>query len=130
MAQNNQNAMAIACFYGKVNIFLMMTINPKWPEIERELLPGQTAYDWPDLVVQVFQLKKQALIDRIVKDKVFGEVDAYVYTIKFQKQGFPHMHLLLFLKNGYKLTTLEAIDSCISAQWPDEATEKKLFDTV
>ncbi|KAJ2931872.1 hypothetical protein H1R20_g5233, partial [Candolleomyces eurysporus] len=84
MAQNYQDAMAIARFYGKVDIFLTMTTNPKWPEIER-LLPGQTAYDRPDLVVRVFQLKKQALIDRIVKDKVFGEVDAYVYTIKFQK---------------------------------------------
>ncbi|KAJ2924672.1 hypothetical protein H1R20_g12432, partial [Candolleomyces eurysporus] len=130
MAQNYQDAMAIARFYGKVDIFLTMTTNPKWPEIERELLPGQTAYDRPDLVVRVFQLKKQALIDRIVKDKIFGEVDAYVYTIEFQKRGLPHMHLLLFLKNGYKLTTPDAIDSCISAQWPDEATEQKLFDTV
>ncbi|KAJ2929201.1 hypothetical protein H1R20_g7887, partial [Candolleomyces eurysporus] len=130
MAQNYQDSMAIARFYGKVDLFLTMTTNPKWPEIERELLPGQTAYDRPDLVVRVFQLKKQALLDRIIKDKIYGEVDAYVYTIEFQKRGLPHMHLLLFLKNGYKLTTPEAVDSCISAQWPDREQNPLLFDTV
>ncbi|RXW16701.1 hypothetical protein EST38_g9156 [Candolleomyces aberdarensis] len=130
MAQNYQDSMAIARFYGKVDLFLMMTTNPKWPEIERELLPGQTAYDRPDLVVRVLQLKKQVLLDCIIKGKIYGEVDAYVYSIEFQKHGLPHMHLLLFLKNGYKLTTPEAIDSCISAQWPDREQNPLLFDTV
>jgi hypothetical protein len=48
--------MAIARFYKKVDLFLTMMTNPKWPEIERELLPGQTAYDGPELTVQRISL--------------------------------------------------------------------------
>ena len=62
-----------------------MTTNPHWSEIERELLPGQTAYDRPDLVARMFQLKKKVVIEYIYKHGVFGRVVAYVYVIKFQK---------------------------------------------
>jgi hypothetical protein len=107
-----------------------MTCNPEWPEIKRELLPGQTAYDRPDLVARVFQLKKKALIQYIYKHGLFGSAVAYVYTIEFQKRGLPHIHLLIFLKDGWKLNSPEAIDSCISAQWPDREAQPLLFETV
>ncbi|KIM40031.1 hypothetical protein M413DRAFT_29163, partial [Hebeloma cylindrosporum] len=111
LGQGFQDSMAIARYFRKVDIFLTMTTNPRWAEIERELLPGQTAYDRPDLVTRVFQLKKKAVVDYIYKFGVFGSVAAYVYTIEFQKRGLPHMHILIFLKEPYKLLTPEAIDS-------------------
>jgi len=40
------------------------------------------------------------------------------------------MHCLIFLKEPYKLLTPEAIDSCISAHWPDPEREPLLFETV
>ncbi|KAJ3500516.1 hypothetical protein NMY22_g19236 [Coprinellus aureogranulatus] len=107
-----------------------MMCNLCWPEITRELGPGQTAYDRPDLVARVFQLKKKALLEYIFKHGIFGASVAYVYTIEFQKQGLPHIHILIFLANGWKLITLEAIDSCICAEWPDPATQPLLFETV
>lgn len=61
-----------------------MTTNLNWPEITHELLPGETPYDWPDLVARVFQLKKEALIKDILNG-VLGRVSAYVYSIEFQK---------------------------------------------
>ena len=95
MGQGFQDSIAIARFFQKVNIFLMMTTNPQWIEILRELLPGQTVYDRPNLVAHVFQLKKQELLDYIYKHGVFGHAVAYVYTIEFQKCGLPHMHCLI-----------------------------------
>lgn len=55
---------------------------------------------------------------------------AYVYTIEFQKRGLPHMHCLIFLNEPYKLSTPDAIDSCIWARWPDPEKEPLLFETV
>lgn len=130
MTQGFQDSMALARFFKKVDLFVTMTTNPQWPEIERELLPGQTSYDRPDLVSRVFRMKQKALVDDVHKHGIFGITVAYVYTIEFQKRGLPHMHILIFLKDRHKLLTPEAIDSCISAQWPDPAAHPLLFETV
>ncbi|EAU91301.2 hypothetical protein CC1G_13042 [Coprinopsis cinerea okayama7 len=130
MTQCYQDSMVIVGHYKKVDIFLTMTTNPHWPEILRELEPGQTAYDRPDLVARVFEMKRKVLVDFIVKTGIFGKVDAYVYTIEFQKRGLPHMHLLIFLKASHKLATPSVVDSCISAEWPDPTTQPLLFESV
>ena len=107
-----------------------MTCNPNWAEIIQELLPGQTPANRPDLVARVFKLKKEELINNIYKNGIFGQVVAYVYTIEFQKRGLPYIHLLIFLDGPHKLSTPEAVDSCIHAYWPDPTTEPLLFKTV
>ena len=48
--QNYQDAMTIVTKYGKPDIFITMTANPKWPEISENLLPNQRANDRPDIV--------------------------------------------------------------------------------
>ena len=50
MQQHFQDVMAIAWFFWKVDLFITMTANPQWEEILRELLPGQSLYNCPDLV--------------------------------------------------------------------------------
>ena len=130
MQQCLQDALALARFFRKIDLFITMTCNPQWPEITRELLSGQSPSDRPDLVARVFDMKKKALIKDIYKKGVFGQAVAYVYTIEFQKRGLPHMHLLIFLEQGSKMLTPEDIDTAISARWPDPETEPKLFDTV
>ena len=40
------------------------------------------------------------------------------------------MHILIFLKEPYKLNTTQAIDSCIWARWPDPETQPLLFETI
>jgi len=53
----------------------------------------------------VFKIKKQAIIDDIYKHGIFGKAVAYyVYTIEFQKRGLPHMHILIFLQPGDKIS--------------------------
>lgn len=130
MYQIYQDSMCISSHSGKVDLFLTMTCNPKWPEITRALHPGQRPEDRPDLLARVFKLKKQELLDDIVKRGIFGRTIAHVYTIEFQKRGLPHMHALIWLAESDKLRTPEDVDSCIRAYWPDEHREPLLFETV
>ncbi|GKA91747.1 leucine-rich repeat transmembrane protein kinase protein, partial [Tanacetum coccineum] len=81
---------------GKPNLFLTMTCNPKWPEIENELLDGQTASDHPDLVARVFRAKLEVLKNLLFKKNILGRVAAYVYVVEFQKRGLPHVIHLSF----------------------------------
>ncbi|XP_058789684.1 uncharacterized protein LOC131663341 [Phymastichus coffea] len=130
MQQCYQDAMALVNEKGKPDIFLTMTCNPNWPEIKENLLPGQQTSDRPDIVARIFHLKKERIIDLIVKKKFFGEVAAYVYVIEFQKRGLPHMHLLITLANGYKWTTPEIVDKFISAEFPIKENNPQLYDII
>lgn len=49
----SNNALAIVSEYGGSDIFITVTTNPNWPEIQSQLLKGQTAFDRPDIVCQV-----------------------------------------------------------------------------
>ena len=49
MYQLYQDAMAIVSHFGKPDLFITFTCNPKWPEITKELLPHQIAANRPDL---------------------------------------------------------------------------------
>ena len=115
MNQLFQDSMAICRTFHKPDIFLTMTANPNWPEIQDALLREQppadesapqgrkqTAADRPDIVARVFEQKKKALIQEI-KSGLFGKVTAMIHTIEFQKRGLPHMHLLIFLDPADKV---------------------------
>jgi hypothetical protein len=69
--------MAIVRRFGKPSLFITFTCNPKWPEIQRNLMPGNTALDEPDLVDRVFAIKLKELMELIKKGQIFGEIVAY-----------------------------------------------------
>ncbi|AQK75317.1 hypothetical protein ZEAMMB73_Zm00001d018231 [Zea mays] len=116
MKRRYMDAMALVRKFGKPDIFLTMTCNPNWDEIRRELLPGQTPQDRPDLVVRVFHAKLQELKHRLTKQDILGKVRAYVYVVEFQKRGLPHAHFLLIMQRKYKLTCPAQYDLLISAE--------------
>ncbi|PWZ34171.1 hypothetical protein Zm00014a_031851 [Zea mays] len=118
MRRRYMDAMALVRKFGKPDIFLTMTCSPNWDEIRRELLPGQTPQDRPDLVVRVFHVKLQELKHRLTKQDILGKVRAYVYVMEFQKRGLPHAHFLLIMQRKYKLTCPEQYDLLISAEIP------------
>ncbi|PWZ13521.1 ATP-dependent DNA helicase PIF1 [Zea mays] len=120
MRRRYMDAMALVRKFGKPDIFLTMTCNPNWDEIRRELLPGQTPQDHPDLVVRVFHAKLHELKYRLTKQDILGKVHAYVYVVEFQKRGLPHAHFLLIIQRKYKLTCPEQYDLLISAEIPDK----------
>ncbi len=62
MAQLYQDSMAIVRQYGKPDLFITMTCNPKWEKIISALKLGEIANDRPNLVTRVFFSKLQRLL--------------------------------------------------------------------
>ncbi|CAI5722376.1 unnamed protein product [Peronospora effusa] len=130
MSQLYQDAMAIVRKYGRPDLFVTFTCNPKWPEIRAELEPGQQPHDRPELVARLFNLKLQELMRDFSERKIFGTVVGKVWVIEFQKRGLPHAHILIILDEASKLHTPQQIDSAVSAEIPDPATHPDAYETV
>ena len=127
MHEYTQDSMTYVRKFGRPDLFITFTCNPKWEEITIELLPGQSVTDRHDLVARVFHQKVIKFMDVLTKGKVFGEVQCYMYTIEWQKRGLPHMHLLLWLKQKLQAND---IDSVISAEIPNVHEDPILFEIV
>lgn len=115
---------------GKPDLFITFTCNAAWPEITRELLPGQKAEDRPDLVSRVFKIKWNTFIQDITENQIFGRVEAIIYVIEFQKRCLPHGHTLVILHPDDKPRTPEDVDHLVCAELPDPEIEPELFHTV
>lgn len=68
-------------------------------------------------VDRVFALKLKAMMDVIVKKKLFGPVLAHVCRIEWQARGMPHAHILIILQN--KIISPRQIDEVVWAEVPD-----------
>nr|XP_016472237.1 PREDICTED: uncharacterized protein LOC107794274 [Nicotiana tabacum] len=86
MRRRYMDAMALVQHFGKPDLFITMTCNPDWAEIQENLCEGQLEQDRPDLVTRVFRAKLQDLKDQIFKKKIFGPVAAHVFVVEFQKK--------------------------------------------
>jgi len=115
--------------FGKPDLFVTFTCNPKWKEITDALLSEQTTKDRPNLVTRVFNLKFDALL-KDIKDGVLGNVIAKIWVIEFQKRGLPHAHILLILDEVSKLRTAEDYDLMVSVEIPDPICHPKVYETV
>ncbi|XP_029651252.1 uncharacterized protein LOC115224483 [Octopus sinensis] len=130
MREQYQDALAIVRKFGPPDIFLTMTCNPNWPEIQNNLFPGQTVSSRPDLVARVFSIKLQELVIDVTKRYVIGRVVAHCYTIEFPKSGLPHARLLLIFHPEEKPNSTERIDKIVCAEIPDPETESILYEIV
>ncbi|PIA31356.1 hypothetical protein AQUCO_05000025v1 [Aquilegia coerulea] len=95
-----QDSMAITRYNKHPDIFITVTANPKWPEIQNELKPCQSALDRPDLVARVFELKRKAIMDEIEKKEIFGSCSK------------------------------DQVDKFVSAEFPDPIKHPVLFQTI
>lgn len=116
MQRRYLDAVAMPRRFGKPDLFITMTANPKWPEITSAIPDGSHWVHHQDIVARVFYLKLMAMIDIIVKKQLFGEVLAYVFRIEWQARGMPHAHCLFILKN--KLLSPRIIDTIVWAEIP------------
>ena len=123
-------AMAIVRRYGKPDLFITLTCNPKWSEITNNLLNGQGPSDRPDLISRVFHQKLKKLLNDITHNRIFGEITAYVYTIEFQKRGLPHAHILLILDPSCKPNSPDDYDKYVSAEIPNQFLAQELHQIV
>ena len=124
------DAMAIVQYKGPPTLFITFTANPNWDEITRELFPGQTVQDRPDLVARVFELKKKELLHELKQKAIFGKASARFWTIEYQKRGLPHCHLLLFLDDHDQFLQPDNIDQVVCAELPDPGLDPELCKIV
>ncbi|KAL4580186.1 hypothetical protein LXL04_016368 [Taraxacum kok-saghyz] len=124
------DAMDLVQYGGKPDIFLTMTCNPKWPEIQNELLPWQKAEDKPNVVSRVFHAKIEDLKEQLLKRDVLGMVGAYVYVIEFQKRGLPQAHFLLIMRPRSKFMNPDYYDKYVCAEIPNPAKFPVMHELV
>lgn len=127
MHEYSQDAMTYVRNYGRPDLFVTFTCNPKWPEITELLQPGQSASDRHDIIARVFKQKLRCFIDFIVKQRVYGTVRCWMYSVEWQKRGLPHAHILLWMVD--KITP-DQIDDIISAEIPDPEIDPELHEVV
>jgi len=129
MGQLYLDAMVRVCKFGKPDLFVTFTYNPKGKEIIDALLPRQTAKDRPELITHVFNLKLNAFL-KDIKDGVLGNVIAGIWVIEFQKRGLPHLHILLILDEASKLRIAKDYNCMILAKIPDLIHHPEVYKTV
>lgn len=83
MRKRYLDAMTLVDKYGKPDIFLTMTCNPKWSKITNELKKHEEAQNRPDLLTRVFKSKFEELKRQVLKRKIFGPIATYTYFIEF-----------------------------------------------
>lgn len=128
MQQYYQDAMAQYREIGRPDLFITFTCNPQWPELQLILdkFPsGTTPNDIPNITVRLFRVKFIQFLKDIEKNKIFGTIIGYVYSIEFQKRGLAHAHLIVTLNFNEKLKTSSDIDRIISAEIPENDSELK-----
>ncbi|KAF8092906.1 hypothetical protein N665_0398s0006 [Sinapis alba] len=124
MHQMYLDAMSICKYFGFPDLFITFTCNPKCPELTRYFKKYNLKSEGrSDLCCRVFKIKLHSLIDDLTKKNT-------IYTIEFQKRGFSHAHILLFMDSKHKLLNVEDIDRIIAAEIPDKAEELRLYDIV
>jgi hypothetical protein len=104
MASLAKNALVLVSEWGCPHIFLTLTCNPQWPEIQSQLLVGQTAYDRPDIVCAVFKARLDQLKHNIRNGKYFGgrSVVYCFHVVEYQFRGLPHVHMVIRLANCFE----------------------------
>jgi hypothetical protein len=109
------NAIAVVTELGPPDLFITGTTNPLWPEIQDRLFPGQTAFDRPDVVAEVFHARLEALIHNIRHGKYFGgrETVYDLRVIEYQHRGLPHFHMVIKLQHMPERQDTEEITSII-----------------
>ncbi|XP_063942408.1 uncharacterized protein LOC135150192 [Daucus carota subsp. sativus] len=132
MQQNFQDALAVCRHIGHPDIFLTMTCNSMWDEIQRMMayLPGCLSANSPDIISRVFRLKLEQLTNDIKKKSHFGRCVGVMYVVEFQKRGLPHVHMLIWLDGPSKKFLKENVDKFVSAEIPDPEVDPDGYAAV
>ncbi|KAH1111934.1 hypothetical protein GYH30_010339 [Glycine max] len=114
MEQLYFDGMTICGHIGFPYLFLTLTCNLAWPEIQRK----------------IFKMKLNQLMNDLKHGHLFGPILGFIYTIEWQKRGLPHAHILIFLQPANKYPNPEDIDKIISTEIPNKYTDPKLYEIV
>jgi hypothetical protein len=111
LREKARGALAIVSEYDHPTLFITLTCNPLWPEIQQMLLPGQVAFDRPDIVCRVFKTRLHAFLHNLRNGKYFDDFSTSaagvkvrllhrnvvyeLFVIEYQHRGLPHAHTKL-----------------------------------
>ncbi|KAL3071933.1 hypothetical protein niasHS_017226 [Heterodera schachtii] len=98
--------------------FVTFTGNPKWPEITEALRGRQNFAHRPDVICRIFMDKATEFIRDVTERCVLGRVAGWCYSVEHQKRGMPHIHMLLILEKGGRITSPEQVDEYVCARIP------------
>nr|GFA33686.1 hypothetical protein [Tanacetum cinerariifolium] len=110
---------------GPPDLFVTMTYNPKWPEIQREVescIPGQPTVHRPDTIACVFKMKLDDLMEDIRKGNHFGRVKAETWIAALSFTHFLHKH--------DKISSTDEKNHVISTELPSEVDDPIAFNAV
>ena len=95
------NALAIVSELEGPTLFITLTGNPNWPEVQSQMLPGQTAFDRDDIMCMSFKARLDNVLKNIRAGKYFGphQVVYMIRVIEYQHRGLPHAHIVVKLKD-------------------------------
>jgi hypothetical protein len=127
MHSRTQDAFCYVRKFGRPDLFITMTTNPKWPEITNVITGRQTPQDRHDIVSRVFHMKLKCLMTLLTKSQIYGSVRCFMYSVEWQKRGLPHAHILIWLEEPIPPNR---VDEVISAELPDPAVDPELSDIV
>ncbi|XP_074323749.1 uncharacterized protein LOC141660661 [Apium graveolens] len=132
MNQYFKDATVICRTLGHPSLFLTMTTNTKWPEIQRMLkfLPGVDVVDTPDVIARVFKMKVDQLLDQIRNKNYFGRCIGVMHVIEFQKRGLSYAHMLIWLHPNDHPKITEQIDKMVSAEIPDPSIDPVGYEAI
>nr|XP_017227571.1 PREDICTED: uncharacterized protein LOC108192683 [Daucus carota subsp. sativus] len=132
MQQNFQDALVVCRHVGHPDVFLTMTCNSWWDEIQKMMLfvPGCIPSNCPDIISRVFRMKLDQLTNDIKKKSHFGKCVGVMYVVEFQKRGLPHVHMLIWLDGASKKYLKENVDKFVSAEIPDPDLDPAGYATV
>jgi hypothetical protein len=107
MFNNCQDAMAICKKYGYPDLFVTITCNSNWREIQDFLKPRNLkASDRPDIVCRVFKMKLDGLMDDFKKEQIFGPVDAGTYNKNYYSfQFLSNIFIFFEIKCKYDISS-------------------------
>lgn len=123
LSERAQDSLTYVKNYGRPDLLITMTCNPKWEEIVHEVLPGQKTTDRHDVVARIYKKVKTFF----TKGQIFGADRCWMITVEWQKRGLPHIHVLLRLFNKIQP---QQIDSVFRAEIPDHNIDSYLHDLV
>ncbi|XP_074346671.1 uncharacterized protein LOC141685451 [Apium graveolens] len=124
LSQYFKDFLAICRAIGHPSLFLTMTCNSKWSEIQEilKLLSNVDPVDAPDIVSRVFKLKLDQLLDLIKKENFFGKCIGEVW--------FAHVHMLIWLSPESRPNSIEKVDQLVSAEISDKNSDPIAYEVV
>ena len=102
MYQLYQDAMTIVSHFGKPDLFITFTCNPKWQEITLAIMQGEQPNDRPNIIIHVFHMKIEQLLEDIRINNNIWSYSNYFRFNRISKKGITSCSYLSLVRQKWK----------------------------